>query len=242
MTRLDQIRFILVQPSHPGNVGAAARAMKNMGLMDLGLVAPALFPHPDATARAAGADDVLRQAGRFQTLAEALADSVFTVATTARARSLAWPATNPREAAALIFDRAATGRVAVVFGAERCGLSNDELALCHVAVVIPTNPDFSSLNLAAAVQIMAYELRNQMGEASPAEIHNESDDPWVNHAQMEGLYDHVDRMLRHIGFFDSGNPEVVMRRLRRMFARTQLTERELNILRGTCKAVLAMRR
>lgn len=242
MTRLDHIRFVLVQPSHPGNIGAAARAMKNMGLTDLGLVNPALFPHPDATARAAGADDVLAQAGRFQTLADALADSVFAVATTARARSLAWPAISPREAAALIYERAAAGPVALVFGAERCGLSNDELARCHAAVVIPTNSDFSSLNLAAAVQIMAYEIRNQMGEGVPAGSRVELDDPWVNHAQMEGLFEHLDMTLRHIGFFDSGNPEVVMRRLRRLFARTQLTERELNILRGMCKAVLGMRK
>lgn len=239
---LNQIEFILVRPSHPGNIGATARAMKNMGLTQLRLVAPSLFPHPDATARAAGADDVLSEAKIFQTLTDALAGSNYVIATSARARRLDWPVMTPREAAERVLERACAGRAAIVFGAERSGLSNEDLEQCNAAIAIPTDPSFSSLNLAAAVQIMAYEIWSRGAPRSPIPNSGDKDDLPVNHAKMEGLYEHLERALSHSGFFDSGNPEIVMRRLRRLFSRAALTQRELNILRGFCKSVLALRK
>lgn len=239
---LNQIEFVLVRPSHPGNIGAVARAIKNMGLTHLKLVAPAQFPHPDATARSAGADDVLAEAGIVPTLSEALAGSNYVIATSARARRLSWPVMTPPDAAERVLERASSGRVAIVFGAERSGLTNEDLELCNAAVVIPADPSFSSLNLAAAVQIMAYEIWSRNSHRTPSPPNSDNDDLPVNHAKMEGLYQHLERALSHSGYFDSGNPEVVMRRLRRLFARTGLAERELNILRGFCKSVLALRK
>ena len=163
------IRIVLVGTTHPGNIGACARAMKNMGITDLVLVNPRHFPHDEATARASGADDVLDNARVMATLGEAIADCVYTAGASARSRAIDWPMLEPRECAARLLEEAARGPVAVVFGPEKSGLSNTDLDLCDVLLTIPTNPDFSSLNLAMAVQVITYELR-LAGREAPVNI------------------------------------------------------------------------
>lgn len=238
---LTNIRVVLVEPSHPGNIGGVARAMKTMGLDVLHLVNPKRFPDAHATAMASGAEDLLDRAQIWTKLPDALRGCALVFGCTARTRSLAWPAVTPREAAPLA--RAAAGQqgVAFVFGREQSGLSNDELELCHQAVHIPANPDYSSLNLAAAVQVIAYELFASVA-MEPALSTEHEEVHWVDARDMEGFYQHFAEALAHSGFFDVGNPKIVMRRLRRLFGRTRLDENEHNILRGFFKAVLAMTR
>lgn len=231
---MTELSIVLVQISHPGNIGAVARAMKTMGLTKLLLVDPQRFPSADATARAAGADDILHACGVFSDLSEAISGHDWVVATSARRRHLDWPVLGPREFAA----RFASGlmhRVALVFGRESSGLSNQELDLCNAVIRIPTNPDFRSLNVASAVQIIGYEL---LLHGSPAP--HVGDQPAapvpVSHAEMEGLYRHFWQALIDIGYVDEGAPRLIMRRLRRMLGRTRPDRAELNILRGILKA------
>lgn len=234
---LERIAVILVETTHPGNIGATARAMKNMGLRELRLVNPRRFPHPDATAMAAGADDLLEAAQVYPTLDEALADRTLVFGASARARSIPWPTVEPREAAARGIAEAARGAVAVVFGREHSGLSNEELDRCNYLLTIPSDPGFSSLNVAQSVQVVAYELRLAARTAPPAPV-LESD--WVQAEHMEKLYAHLETTLMALGFLDPNNPKHLMRRLRRMFNRTRLDQNELNILRGMLTAVDAM--
>lgn len=238
---LTNIRIVLVETSHPGNVGAAARAMKTMALGSLHLVNPKYFPDDQAVAMASGADDVLANAKVWSTLPEALHDCALVFGCTARSRSLAWPTASPREAARFATQVPAQQGVAFVFGREQSGLTNDELALCHQAVQIPANPEYSSLNLAAAVQVIAYELFLLAG-AHEEETVGDFETRWVDAPSMEGFYRHFAEALAHVGFFDVGNPKIVMRRLRRLFSRTRLDENEHNILRGFFRAVLALRK
>ena len=238
----DRIRIVLVGTQHPGNIGAAARAIKTMGLRRLVLVAPQRFPHADASAMAAGADDVLEAALRVDTLAEALGDCRLVLGCTARSRRVPLEELSPRVAAARACGAALAAReVAVVFGRERTGLENEELQLCHAAVHIPANPDYSSLNLAAAVQVLAYELRLALlaaeashdgaqepgarGEAGPVERA-------ASHAQMEGLFEQLAQTLDDIDFHKGRAPASAMRKLRRLFLRNDLSEREVRLLRG----------
>lgn len=236
---LTNIRIVLVETSHPGNIGAAARAMKTMALGELHLVNPKYFPDAQATAMAAGADDILAEAQVWNSLPHALQGSALVFGCTARSRSMAWSAVTPREAVSVVRQVAGQQGVAFVFGREQSGLTNDELALCHHAVHIPANPDYSSLNLAAAVQVIAYELftlsLKQVEGIEDAEMH------WIDASSMEGFHQHFAAALAHVGFFDVGNPKIVMRRLRRLFSRTRLDENEYNILRGFFRAVLAMK-
>lgn len=234
---LDRIAIVLVETTHPGNIGATARAMKNMGLSQLRLVNPRRFPHADATAMAAGADDVLEAARVYPTLDAALADRTFVLGASARSRSIAWPTVEPREAASLAVAETAHGQVAVVFGREHSGLSNEELDRCNYLLTIPSNPEFSSLNVSQAVQIVTYELRLAARTAPPLPA-LESD--WVDAQQMEKLYSHFEATLMALGFLDPNNPKHLMRRLRRMFNRTRLDHNEMNILRGVLTAVDAM--
>ena len=228
---LRNIAIVLVQPSHPGNIGAVARAMKNMALADLRLVAPRFFPHPDAVARASGADDIIARAAVSTSLDEAVRDCHRVLATSARVRSVPWPVVSPREAAEQV--RAAPAqRVAVVFGRESSGLTNEELAKCHGMIMIPANPRFSSLNLAAAVQIVAYELFQGCSRVRPPPQRDVGDSPRATAAQMERFYDHLERVLVKIRFLNPSEPRLVMRRLRRLFARAGAEETEINILRG----------
>lgn len=236
---LTNIRIVLVETSHPGNIGAAARAMKTMALDALHLVSPKSFPDAQATAMASGADDVLTRATVWSSLPDALQGCSLVFGCTARSRSLAWPAVTPRQAADVVRQCADQQGVAFVFGREQSGLTNDELAVCHHAVHIPANPNYSSLNLAAAVQVMAYELFVQQHERT---IGDEATVRWIDAADLEGFYQHFAESLQHVGFFDVGNPKIVMRRLRRLFSRTRMDENEHNILRGFFRAVLAMNR
>lgn len=232
---LAKVRFVLVNPSHGGNIGATARAMKNMGLQRLALVGSRDHFTAEARARAAGAEDILEVAQRVEDFRQALHGATWVVGTTARARRLDLQRYTPRALAQAALSECRMGEVAVVFGRERTGLTNEELELCHAVVEIPADPNFSSLNIAAAVQILAYEMR--LASLSDVEEVVQPDSlHFVDADAMERFYAHMDQALRDVGFFDVGNPQVVMRRLRRLFARTRLDENELNILRGFFKA------
>lgn len=232
LSALDRVRIVLTRPTHPGNVGAAARAMKVMGLRDLWLVQPAASRLDSAAvARASGAVDVLECARAVETLPDALAGTVFAAALTARRRDLSLPRRSAREAAAELLAWSGRGSVALVFGSESAGLSNDELGLCALPVTIPTSADYSSLNLGAAVQLMCYELRLAAlgeGAAAPAEP---LPDP-ATHEETEGFFTHLETSIVASGFLDPAKPRRLMPRLRRLFGRTRLEKEEVAILRG----------
>jgi tRNA (cytidine32/uridine32-2'-O)-methyltransferase len=233
---LSNIRIILVETSHAGNIGSAARAMKTMGLCDLALVAPKKFPHPKATALASNAADLLAQATVFATLDEAIADCELVVGTSTRARTIPWPLLTPREFAEKVkIEAEQTKKIAVLFGREASGLTNDELHRCHYHIQIPTNPDYSSLNIACALQVIAYELRvaSLQGATEAAQW----DYPFATAAQMESFYEHLHRVLIETEFLNPAVPRQLMTRLRRLFSRARVDEMEMNILRGILKAV-----
>ncbi|MDF1759912.1 MAG: RNA methyltransferase [Coxiellaceae bacterium] len=231
---LDHVRIVLVNTSHPGNIGAAARAMKNMGLQHLALVGPAHFPHAEATARASGADDILANAQIYPDLNAAIADCQLVLATSARSRSLPWPLISPREAAEQVMQYSSQS-VAIVFGNERVGLSNDELSVAQRHINIPTVEGFSSLNLAAAVQVMAYELfvHNKNTDSKSDEEVREL----VTAEQMNGFMQHLADVLTTVEFLNPDHPKLLMKRLQRLFHRASLDTTELNILRGVLSAV-----
>jgi TrmH family RNA methyltransferase len=228
------IRFVLFQPTHPGNVGAAARAMKTMGFGDLSLVGPASHLAPEARARASGAIDVLEAAKVLDSLNDAIADCALVIGASARHRRLGVPELDPRAAAVELLAAARSRPVAVVFGPERSGLTNAELDQCHSILYIPANPAYSSLNLAAAVQIVAWELR--MAQQLPVPEPPVESRP-ATPQEMELLYEHLERVLVASGFLDPAQPKHLMRRMRRLFNRARLDENELNILRGMLAAV-----
>lgn len=228
-----RIRIVMVNTSHPGNIGAAARAMKNMCLSDLVLVGPREFPCAEASARASGADDILAAARVVETLAEAVADCRVVIGASARLRSVPWPLLAPREAATLAFAEASRGRVAVVFGRESSGLSNEELDLCTHLVHIPTNPEYSSLNVAMAVQVIAYEW--MLAAGAPAATPGAQGE-MASNAEMEGFFAHLEQALDDIGFTDERRSQKLMRRLRRLFHRAGPDREEVNILRGILSA------
>ncbi len=231
----QSLRIVLMETSHAGNIGAAARAMHNMGLDDLWLVAPKSFPDEDATARASGADKLLASATVVADLDQALTGCGLVAAVSARQRSLAWPCKTPREAAAEIVARTANTTVALLFGREKYGLSNKELERCHLLISIPANPEYSSLNLAMAVQLLAYEIRLARGQTDlpPAS----ADPPPATAEAMQRFYQHLEEVLLENGFLDPDNPRQLMRRLRRLFNRAVPDENEINILRGILSAV-----
>lgn len=238
----DKIRVVLVNTSHPGNIGGAARAMKNMGLHQLVLVDPQRFPDPEAASRASGADDVLANARVVATLEEALADCVLVLGTSARDRRIPWPVVDPREAADKVLDQlegAAAGPIALVFGREDSGLTSDELQRCQFHVHIPSDPAFSSLNLATAVQVLAYELRMQslQRQGQPTKMQKLETTALDNEVpataeQMEQFYAHLEQVLVEIGFLDPQHPRKLMPRLRRLYGRIHPNLVEMNILRG----------
>lgn len=229
------IRIVLVGTTHPGNIGAVARAMKNMGQSELALVNPRHFPHEEATTRASGASDILDNARVVSTLAEALTDCVYVAGASARSRTINWPSMGPRDCAERMIGERQHGKVAAVFGPERSGLNNDDLDLCHTLLTIPTDPGFSSLNLAMAVQILTYELR------VASLLHEgplfETEAPPASSDEMEHFYAHLEKVMLDIGFLDPDNPRHLMRRLRRLFIRTRPDKNEVNILRGILTAV-----
>ena len=231
---LKRIRMVLVQPTHGGNIGGCARAMKNMGLTRLTLVAPEEFPGAEASARAAGADDVLTQARVCATLDEAIADCQLVVGASARARRIAWPILEPDKAARKVVEAAADREVAVLFGRERTGLTNDELDRCQILVNIPANPEFSSLNLACAVQVIAYEIRRAcaVGAAAPTGAAEVLGEPLATSAEVQQFYQHLEQVMTQTGFLDPRNPRLLMRRIMRLYNRVEMTSNEVNILRG----------
>ena len=230
----DNIRIVLVETTHPGNIGACARAMKNMGLTRLVLVNPKCYPSAEASARASGADDVLAWARVVDDLDTALTGCVLVMGTSARRRNLVWPELDPRACALKTAEVSDRAPVALVFGQERSGLTNEAMDRCHFLVHIPTNPDYSSLNLAAAVQVLCYELRmvrqqglpttNDVTVAAPAE-------------EVARFYNHLEQVLIEIEFLDPANPRHLMRRLHRLFNRARPDQIEINILRGILTAV-----
>ena len=233
------IRIVLVGTTHPGNIGAVARGMKNMGLKDLALVEPRYFPHDEATARASGAHDLLENALVFDTLEEAIADCVYVAGASARSRSINWPSLDCRDAAARLIEESAGGRVAAVFGPEKTGLSNVDLDHCDTLLSIPTDPDFSSLNLAMAVQVLTYEI---CAARTGKQAEYEADAPLATSDELEHFYDHLEQVLTDVRFLDPDNPRHLMRRLRRLFIRARPDKNELNILRGVLTAVDRNRR
>ncbi|MFA7269237.1 MAG: RNA methyltransferase [Sterolibacterium sp.] len=230
---LERVRIVLSHPSHPGNIGAAARAMKTMGLSRLTLVAPKLFPHPEAEARASGAVDVLAQATVCATLAEALSGTVLVAGMSARRRDLAAPFRWAREGAAELLAGIRQGAllndVALVFGNETSGLSNAEMDLCQLPMMIPADPAYSSLNLGAAVQLMCYELR--MAAASPGTPPS-GESALATADEIERFHAHLERVVIASGFLDPAQPKRLMPRLRRLFGRVRLEHEEVSILRG----------
>lgn len=233
---LDNIRVVLVATSHPGNIGGVARAMKNMGLSRLVLVEPNIFPSARADARASGALDILQSAQVVTNLEQALEGCTMVFGTSARERHLPWPIVEPRDAAKVCLENALAGaQVAIVFGRERTGLTNEELHLCQYHVTIPSNPEFSSLNLAAAVQVLAYELRLACRDLSPDALQlAQKLDPQAlaTTDDMERFYQHLEQALVDIEFLDPAQPKHLMSRLRRLYGRQALEKVEMNILRG----------
>jgi TrmH family RNA methyltransferase len=230
------VRIVLIDPSHPGNIGSVARAMKNMALEDLTLVRPRSFPHPEATALAAGADDILSRARIVATVEEAIADCGFIAGTTSRPRSYYWEFTTPRDVATRIAVLGGENRAALLFGSERYGLGTEDLNHCNVLVRIPANPAYCSLNLAMSVQLLAYELF--MAREQP-HSHVQLELPLAPSADVEHFYAHLHQVLNEIDFEDRTGH--LMERLRRLFNRAQLDRNELNILRGILSAVQGRR-
>lgn len=241
---MDNIKIILVNTSHPGNIGGVARAIKNMGMNQLVLVDPQEFPSDKATARSSGAADILENAIVVGTLQEAIADCQYVVGTSARSRHIPWPVVNPKELAAqlapILNDETKTEKVGIVFGREDRGLTNEELHLCNHHVHIPSNEDFSSLNLAAAVQVISYELRmTKLGLANISDAPHWGTDWDIDLAsseETENLFAHLESTLIDIDFLDPENPRQLMTRLRRLFLRSQLDKVEVNVLRGILTA------
>jgi tRNA/rRNA methyltransferase len=231
---LGRIRIVLSHTTHPGNIGAAARAMKTMGLSRLFLVKPERFPHADAQAFATGALDVLESAVICAGVDEALAGTVLAVAATARHRDLAHEVVDCREACRRLIAEAAGGEVALVFGTERSGLTAREVSRCQSIAMIPTNWEYSSLNLAQAVQVFAYELRmSAVGE----QVYSQHASELATHDEAEGFYRQLEDIFYSTGFLDPKEPKRLMQRMRRMFARARIEKKELNILRGFLSAI-----
>lgn len=233
----DRIRVVLVNTSAPGNIGACARAMKTMGLSRLVLVAPDTYPHPEATWMAANAGDVLEAAERVDSVADAIAGCTLVIGTSARDRRLPWPQKDAREMAAGLLGAGEEEQIALLFGREDRGLSNEELQQCHWHVSIPANPDYGVLNIAQAVQILCYEIRMAWLSAEPAPAEQEWDVPWASAEEVEGFQRHLEQTLLDIGFLDPERPRQLMPRLRRLFTRTRLDKMEVNILRGVLALV-----
>lgn len=229
---LSHIKIILVETSHPGNIGAVARAMKNMNISNLWLVSPKIFPSAEATSRASGADDILARATVCSSLQEAIADCNMVIGASARCRTISWPEMTPRECAEKIAITEPSNKVAIIFGRENSGLKNNELDLCHFLLRIPCNSEYSSLNIAAAVQVVCYELFIAAGKQEAIVIGDRGKTPKATATQMESFYTHLYQALTDIGFMHPDKSKSIMRRLRRIYNRIELDIKELDILRG----------
>lgn len=255
---LNRIRIVMVNTTLPANIGAAARAMKTMGLSNLTLVNPKIFPSPDATALAAGAADILDQVTLVNTLEEAIADCTLVFGTSARSRTIPWPLLDVRSATKLAIDETANGEIAIVFGREDRGLTNEELAQAQFHLTIPVNEEYGVLNVAAAIQVVCYELRmnallqqdqtieRKLTHEKPTEQqmpligYMQWDEPLADQAMMQQFYPHLEAMLADIDFIDPKNPRLLPLRLRRMFGRVRLDRMEYNLLRGIFGRVQAL--
>ena len=222
--RQAKIRIVLVNTSHPGNIGGAARAMKNMGLAELYLVEPREYPAPRAVWRAAGARDVLANAKIVGSVDEAIKDCGLVIGTSARERRIPWPLINPRECGDKIWQEAKSHQVALLFGREDRGLTNSELQKCHYHVHIPSNPDYSSLNLATAVQVLSYEIRMASLARKDGKLPemNEWDQPLATADELELFHDHLATTMADLKFYDPDNPKQLLTRMRRLFNRTRM--------------------
>lgn len=234
---LDSIRIVLVNTSHPGNIGSVARAMKTMGLSQLYLVEPKHFPHANALELASSAEDILASARVVDTLEAAIADCHLVLATSARSREIPLDYRDPRQAGELSVSAAKQHQVALVFGPERTGLSNEALLRCHYHVIIPSNPDYSSLNLAAAVQVLCYECRVAALSAFESNQHQPLQDELASSDDIERLHQHLEQVMTKIGFYDPNNPKRLLQRLRRLIGRIHLEKMEVSILRGVLKHI-----
>ena len=232
---LDRIRIVLINTSHPGNIGSAARAMKTMGLHELYLVNPKEFPHQKADEMSSGADDILKRAVVVDTLEQAVADCTLVIGTSARERTIPWPLYAPRQIADKLKLEAAESRTAIVFGREQSGLTNEELSCCNWHMQIPANPDFSSLNLASAVQVVAYELR--VASLDNPQMAEAWDNRLATADEMEYLFKHFEEVMVKINFLDPAAPRKLMPRLRRFFFRARPDVMETNIFRGLLTAI-----
>jgi tRNA (cytidine32/uridine32-2'-O)-methyltransferase len=260
---LDRIRIVMVNTTLPANIGAAARAMKTMGLSHLTLVNPKTFPSPDATALAAGAANILDHVTLVQTLEEAIADCTLVFGTSARSRTIPWPLLDVRAATHLAIDETMNGEIAIVFGREDRGLTNEELAQAQFHLTIPVNEEYGVLNVAAAIQVVCYELRmnallkldnglvnnlhreesyqeESINPQMPLMGHMQWDEPLANQAMMQQFYPHLEAMLADIDFIDPKNPRLLPLRLRRLFGRVRLDRMEYNLLRGIFGRVQAL--
>ncbi len=229
---LSHIKIVLVETTHPGNIGAVARAMKNMKMNNLWLVSPKIFPSADATSRASGADDVLAKATVCRSLREAIADCQLVLGASARCRTISWPEMTPRQCAEKVMINEPDQKVAIIFGRENSGLKNHELDLCHFLLRIPCNREYSSLNIAAAVQVVCYELFVASDMQETVANGDKGECPLATAMQMESFYAHLYQTLTDIGFMHPDKSKSIMRRLRRIYNRIQLDTKELDILRG----------
>lgn len=227
---LNNIRIVLVNTSHPGNIGSSARAMKTMGIRDLYLVGPRDFPSPKANELAAGADDILDNATVVDDLPSALKECQLVIASSARPRELAMPGFDPRGCAERVVTEAQAAPVAIVFGREHAGLTNEELLQCHYHVLIPSHPDYHSLNLSQAVQVLCYEVRMRYLAGNLPDFVRE--EPYASHDEMERFYVHLKKALIDINFLRPRSPKRIMPRLRRLFGRIRLEAMEVQLLRG----------
>jgi tRNA (cytidine32/uridine32-2'-O)-methyltransferase len=236
--RQSKIRMVLVNTTHPGNIGGAARAIKNMGLTELYLVQPREYPAPRAVWRAAGARDILTNVKVVESLDEAIAGCGLVVGTSARERRIPWPLINPRECGEKIWSEAASHDVALLFGREDRGLTNSELQKCHYHVHIPSNPDYSSLNLATAVQVLAYEVRmaSLQDENGVLPSMHEWDQPLATADELELFHHHLAETMATLKFYDPDNPKQLLTRMRRLFNRTRMDKMEVSMLRGLLTA------
>lgn len=235
----DNIKIVMVGTTHSGNVGAAARAMYNMSLRQLVLVSPECRIDQAAYARASGANQILDDLRIFDDLESAVAECDYVAAASARRRSLNWPELDPFKLAGKLRGLSSASRAAVVFGREHSGLTNEEIQMCHAMLRIPTNPDFSSLNVASAIQVTCYEIYRQCSLTHPAtDAGVERDtEPLATSAELEGYFEHLQRVLHAIEFLNPEQPGQIMQRLRRLYLRSEVTRNEINILRGILSAV-----
>ena len=235
---LNSIKVVLVGTTHPGNIGATARAMKNMGIVNMALVEPKEFPSDIATYRSKAAKDVLENAEVFDTLKMAISDCELVIGTSARERKVPWPILNPKDASQEVSRGSLNNKVAVVFGREDRGLTNEELGLCNLHVHIPTDPEYSSLNLSQAVQIMVYEIRSAILENEGNEGNDGNwDVEFADNDQTERLISHMDELMQEVDFYETDNPRKLLLRVRRFFKRSRLDVMEVNIFRGLFAAI-----